>query len=227
MCKWPVNDSFIWTLRKRVAATQLTHKSAQPLLSPCREVHIVLEEEDEHKPAPLASKKSFDYAFTRSNLPWTLHIHQTKEWNDTSEQLVAQKAGKLQWYELFFDDVTGITLGAEYNGQTTLPRIPVIVMESVKPIAVHYVVFVNPFAMNAVETAQIHSWWYEEITRILPALEKLRTSTWLHFGGKWIISTIGFITDIVHQTLAKIACSCGAMVYSCKTSINSIYGFRT
>jgi hypothetical protein len=28
--------------------------------------------------------------------------------------------------------------------------------------------FVNPFATNAVKTAQIHSWWYEEIARIDP-----------------------------------------------------------
>ena len=38
---------------------------------------------------------------------------------------------------------------------------------------------------------------------------------------------IVFITDIVHQALAKITCSHAAMVYRCKTSIDSIYGFRT
>jgi len=42
-------------------------------------------------------------------------------------------------------------------------------MASVKPIAVNYMMFVNPFAANGVKTAQIHSWWYEEITRIVPA----------------------------------------------------------
>ena len=57
--------------------------------------------------------------------------------------------------------------------------------------------------------------------------EKLRPSTCLHFSGKWIISTIVFIADIVHQALTKITCSRAAMVYRCKTSIDSIYGFRT
>ena len=38
---------------------------------------------------------------------------------------------------------------------------------------------------------------------------------------------IVFITDIVHQALAKITCSCVAMAYRCKISIDSIYGFRT
>jgi len=27
----------------------------------------------------------------------------------------------------------------------------------------------NPFVMNAVKTAQIYSWWYEEMARIDPA----------------------------------------------------------
>jgi hypothetical protein len=38
---------------------------------------------------------------------------------------------------------------------------------------------------------------------------------------------IVFIADIVHQALAKITCSRAAMIYRCKTSIDSIYGFRT
>jgi len=38
---------------------------------------------------------------------------------------------------------------------------------------------------------------------------------------------IVFIADIVHQALAKITCSHAAMVYCCKTSIDSIDGFRT
>jgi len=57
--------------------------------------------------------------------------------------------------------------------------------------------------------------------------EKLRPSTCLHFSGKCIISTIVFITDIVHQALGKISCSRAAMVYRSKASIDSIYGFRT
>jgi len=42
-------------------------------------------------------------------------------------------------------------------------------MACVKPIAINSVMLVNPFATNAVKTAQIHSWWYEEIARIDPA----------------------------------------------------------
>jgi len=55
--KRPSKDSFTSTLGKRVAATQLTPKSSQPLDPELREVYIVSEEEDEREPAPLASQK--------------------------------------------------------------------------------------------------------------------------------------------------------------------------
>jgi len=38
-----------------------------------------------------------------------------------------------------------------------------------KPITISYVMLVNSFAINAVKTIQIHSWWYEEITKVDPA----------------------------------------------------------
>jgi hypothetical protein len=57
MGKRPSKDSFTSTLGKRVAATQLTPTSAQPLHPERQEVYIVSEEEDEREPAPLASKK--------------------------------------------------------------------------------------------------------------------------------------------------------------------------
>jgi len=57
MGKRPSKDSFTSTLGKRVAATQLTPTLAQPPHPEHREVNIVSEEEDERKPAPLASKK--------------------------------------------------------------------------------------------------------------------------------------------------------------------------
>jgi len=44
-----------------------------------------------------------------------------------------------------------------------------MVMARVKPIASNNSMCVNPFAMNAVMTAQIHSWWSEEIGSINPA----------------------------------------------------------
>jgi hypothetical protein len=77
--------------------------------------------------------------------------------------------GNLWRYELFVDDVTGLIVGAEYNAQTTLSGVSVMVMAPVKAIAINYAMFVNPFATNGVKTAQIHSWWYEEIARIDPA----------------------------------------------------------
>jgi len=57
MGKLPSKDSFTSTLGKRVAATQLTATSAQPLHPEHGEVYILLEEEDERRAAPLASKK--------------------------------------------------------------------------------------------------------------------------------------------------------------------------
>jgi len=44
-----------------------------------------------------------------------------------------------------------------------------MVMAQVKPIAINYVMFENSCSKNVVRTAQIHSWWYEEIARIEPA----------------------------------------------------------
>ncbi|KAF8534843.1 hypothetical protein BDD12DRAFT_809030 [Trichophaea hybrida] len=60
MGKRPSNDSFTSTLGKRVAATQSTSTSAQPLHPDRREIYLVLEEEDERELAMLASKKVFD-----------------------------------------------------------------------------------------------------------------------------------------------------------------------
>jgi hypothetical protein len=65
--------------------------------------------------------------------------------------------------------MTGLIIGAEYNAQTTLSGIPAMVMARVKPIAINYAMFVNPFATNALKTAQIYSWWYEEIARVDPS----------------------------------------------------------
>jgi len=65
--------------------------------------------------------------------------------------------------------MTGLIIVAEYNAPTTLSGIPAMVMAGVKCITINYSMFVNPFAMNAVKTAQIHSCWYDEIPRIDPA----------------------------------------------------------
>jgi len=60
-------------------------------------------------------------------------------------------------------------MGTGYNAQTTLSGVPAMVMARVKPLAINYAIFVDLFATNAVKTAQIHIWWYEEIARIDPA----------------------------------------------------------
>jgi len=83
--------------------------------------------------------------------------------------LVAWKAGNLWRYEPVVEDITGLIVGAEYNAQTTISGVPVMVMARVKPIAINYVMFVNPFATKVEKTDQIHSWWYEEIASIDPA----------------------------------------------------------
>jgi hypothetical protein len=53
--------------------------------------------------------------------------------------------------------MTGLIISKEYNAQTTLSGVSAMVMAHVKPVAINYVMFVNPFAMNAVKTTQIHS----------------------------------------------------------------------
>jgi len=65
--------------------------------------------------------------------------------------------------------VSDLIVGAEYNAQTTVAGNTAMVMARVKPLAINYAMFVNPFATNAMKTAQIHSWRYEEIARIDPA----------------------------------------------------------
>jgi len=84
--------------------------------------------------------------------------------------LVAWKAGNLWQYEPNVDDVTGLIVGAEYNAHKTVSGVPAMVMACVKPIAINYVMFVNPIATMMVKTMQIHSSWSEGIARVDPAL---------------------------------------------------------
>jgi len=118
---------------------------------------------------PLASKKVSDQAFEWFNPPANVYNHLRKYSNEAGEQLVPWNARNLCQYQPFVDDVTGLIIGAEHNSQTTLSGVPAMVMACVKPIAINYAVFVHPFAMNAVKTAQIHCWWYEQIPMIDPA----------------------------------------------------------
>jgi hypothetical protein len=103
------------------------------------------------------------------NPPANVYIHWRKDSNVPGEQQVVRKAGNLGRYEPFVDDVRGLIAGAEDNTQTTVSRIPAMVMARVKPIAINYEILVNPFATNAVNTAQIRRRWYEDIASIDPA----------------------------------------------------------
>ena len=75
-------------------------------------------------------------------------------------------------YEPFVDDFTDLMVGAEYNAQTTLSRILAKFIASVKPIVINFAMFMNPLSTNAVKTALIHCWWYEDIARIDPPQRK-------------------------------------------------------
>jgi len=102
------------------------------------------------------------------NPPANVYIYCRKDSNEASEQLVAWEAGNLWRYDPIDDDVTGLIIGAEFNYETTLSGIPVMVMARGKPITINYPMLVNPFGMNAVKTAQSRSWSYEEVARIDP-----------------------------------------------------------
>jgi len=85
------------------------------------------------------------------------------------EQLIPWRAGSVRRYKLFVQVVTGLIMSREYNANTTLSGIQAMVMLHLKFIPIHYTIVVNPFAKNAVKTAQICSCWYEEIARMDPA----------------------------------------------------------
>jgi len=164
--KRPSTDSFMSTLGKWVVATQWTSMSVQPLKSERGEVYIFPEEEDESELVPLASMKVSNEAFQWLNPPAKIYICEREDVTQASERLDAWKAGNLWQYEPCVDDVTGLIVGAECNAQIILSGVTVMVMARVKPISINCAMFVNPFATNSVKTTQIHSWWYEEISRI-------------------------------------------------------------
>jgi hypothetical protein len=66
-------------------------------------------------------------------------------------------------------NVTGHDIGVEPNAQRTCSGVPAMGMAREKTIANTYAMFVNPFITNAVKTAQINNWWYEETSWIDPA----------------------------------------------------------
>ena len=64
--------------------------------------------------------------------------------------------------------MTGLIVGTNYNAYTTVSGDPAMVMEGLTPTAINYAKCVNPVATNTVKTAQIHSWWHEEIAMMIP-----------------------------------------------------------
>jgi len=166
MGKRPSKDSYTSTLGKRVAVTPLTLMSAQSLHPEGQKVNAFFGEEDELESAPVVSTKVSDLASEWLNSPTNVNIYYQKDSFTAGEQLVAWKAGNLWRCEPFFDDVTVFIVSAEFNTQTTLSSIPVMVLARVKPTGINCAMFVNPFAVNVAQIAQIQSWWYEEIAWI-------------------------------------------------------------
>jgi len=140
--------------------------------------------------------------------------------------LVAWKAGNLQQNEPFVDDLTSLIIGTEYNNQRTFSDVLAIVIARVKPICINYAMFVNAFATNSVKTARIRSWWYEEIARIDPA-QRDSDPPCAYILVVNESSQRLFSSLTLGITVATITCSHVAMVYRCKTSIDSVYGFQT
>jgi len=170
--KWPSKDLITSTLGMRVSATQCTSTLVPPPNPEHREVCLVSEEEYERQPAPLAAKKILHYVFKLWNSPANEDIYYSMDSNEAGKQLIAWKAENLGQYEPQGDDVTNFIVGAEYDAQTTLLGVLSMVMAHVTPIGINYVWFVNPFAINAVKTTLIHSWWYEDIARFNPSQRK-------------------------------------------------------
>ena len=93
-------------------------------------------------------------------------------------------------------------------------------MARVKPIAINYAIFVNPFATYVVKTAQIHSWWYEEIAWIVPAQ---RNSSLPHA----YISVLNEWSQLVLPTVPNFRLGSGSGANPEPDSCNRFYHMRT
>jgi hypothetical protein len=85
---------------------------------------------------------------------------------EAGDQLGTLKAVKLWHHERFVDDVTGLIMEAKHNPHTMSSGHPVIVMIGMNHMGIPYSIIENPFHMNMVNPANMHCWWYEDITRI-------------------------------------------------------------
>lgn len=91
--------------------------------------------------------------FKQLNLPVNVYIHWRNDSNKPGEQWVAWKAQNLCQFEPIVEDIAGIIVGAEYNAETMLSGVPVIVKACGKPSYSHYAMLVNRFATNAVKSS--------------------------------------------------------------------------
>jgi len=108
-------------------------------------------------------------ALKRFNPLSNASIYSSEDSNEPGEQLILWKTGHLGRYEPFVDAVTGRRVGAECNARTSLSGILAMVTARVMPLGINYAMLVNLFAMSVVQSAQIHTQWYEEISTIDPA----------------------------------------------------------
>jgi hypothetical protein len=86
--------------------------------------------------------------------------------------LVPWKVGNRWRYEPCVDNVPGLIVSTECNAQTSLSGNLAMIIACWTPISIKYVMFVNPFATNVVQTAQIHCSRYADIAGIDPPLSK-------------------------------------------------------
>jgi len=106
------------------------------------------------------------------------------------------------------DNVTGLIVSAEYKAQRTLSGMLAKVMAHVKPIPINDEMFVKPFATNAVNVAQIHSLWYEDIARIDPAQRNSDPSrayiSVVNESTQWLFSSLTLCIRISQWILAPV-----------------------
>ena len=188
--------------------TQFTHAVAVTLHPEHGEVYLASEEEDERELVCLACRKVSDEAFQWLNLPTAVYIDLRKDSNEASEQFVVWIAGNLWRCECFVDNVTGLLIGAECSAQETLSGVLAMFMTRVKPKAINKALFINPFARNVGNTAQIHSWWYDIIARIDPAKRNSPPPcpyvSVLDESSQWLWSSLIFGIGLLRRLLAPV-----------------------
>ena len=142
------------------------------------------------------------------NPPAIVYIYQRKNSNEVGEQLVTWRAGHVWRYKHCVDDVTVLIVSAEYNAQTTHSCLSAMLMARVNPIVINYAMFLNPFATNAVTTAQIQSWWSEDIARIDPAQRNSHPPrayiSVVNESSQWLLPSLTLCIRLAQRLLAPV-----------------------